>query len=78
MEDFGSALVSTFARYAYGIGWLVICIVFTAIGFKIFDALTHIDFKAELEKGNVGFGLLVGLYLLGLTFGCLYFAAHIS
>ncbi|TVR47410.1 MAG: DUF350 domain-containing protein [Planctomycetota bacterium] len=44
----------------------------------MFDRLTPIDFKAELEKGNVGFGILLGLFLLGLTFGCLYFAAHIS
>ncbi|TVR15216.1 MAG: DUF350 domain-containing protein [Planctomycetota bacterium] len=78
MEDFWQTTGALFARYAYGIGWLVICIVFTAIGFKVFDRLTHIDLRAELEKGNVGFGILVGLYLLGLTFGCLYFAAHIS
>lgn len=78
MEDFWATTVSLFARYAYGIGWLVICIVFTAIGFKVFDRLTHINFKEELEKGNVGFGIMIGLFLLGLTFGCLYFAAHIS
>jgi len=74
MDTFLDALIS----YAYGTGWLVLCIVFAIIGFKVFDKFCPIDFKQEIEKGNTAFALLIGLFLFGLTFGILYFAAHLA
>jgi len=74
MEDFLLALKS----YAYGIGWLVLCIGFSAVGFKVFDKLTPIDFRKEIEAGNMAFAVMVGAFLFGLTFGVLYFAANVS
>lgn len=64
--------------YLYGIGWLVICITFTIIGYRAFDHFCPINFRKEIEKQNMAFALLLGLFLLGLTFGILYLAAHIS
>lgn len=74
--------MDTFLRalqaYAYGSGWLLISIVFAIIGFKLFDKFCPIDFKQEIENQNQAFALLVGLFLLGLTFGILYLAAHLG
>lgn len=74
MDDFILALKS----YAYGSGWLVISILFAIAGFKLFDKLSPIDFKQQIENQNTAFALLVGLFLLGLTFGILYLAAHLA
>lgn len=74
MVDFWLAMKS----YAYGIGWLVISCTFSIIGYKLFDYFTPIDFKTELEKGNVAFALMIGLFLLGLTFGILFLAASLA
>ncbi len=74
MEDFWLAMKS----YAYGTGWLLISMVFSIVGFKLFDAFCPIDFKKEIEKGNTAFALLIGMFLLGLTFGILYLAAALA
>lgn len=65
-------------NYLYGIGWLIICIQFTILGFRLFDKHCPIDFKKEVEKGNTAFAIMIGLFLFGLVFGILYFAAHVS
>lgn len=64
--------------YLYGAGWLLLALFFTILGFRLFDKFTPFDFKAEIEKGNMAFAVLLGLFLLGLTFGVLYLAAHLS
>ncbi len=64
--------------YAYGIGWLVICISFAIIGFRLFDRFCPIDFKHEIQEKNLAFAVMAGLFLFGLTFGILYLAAHLS
>ena len=64
--------------YLYGIGWLVICITFSVIGFRVFDRFCPIDFRKEIEEKNMAFAVMLGLFLLGLTFGILYLAANIS
>jgi len=74
MQDFMLALKS----YAYGSGWLVISILFAIVGFKLFDKLSPIDFKQQIENQNVAFALMMGLFLLGLTFGILFLAAHLA
>ncbi len=71
-------LLAALKSYLYGIGWLCISVAFSVIGFKIFDKFTPIDFKKELEAQNMAFALMIGLFLLGLTFGVLYLAAHVS
>lgn len=74
MEDFILALKS----YAYGSGWLVISILFAIAGFKLFDKLSPINFQKEIEEKNTAFALLMGMFLLGLTFGILFLAAHLA
>ncbi len=64
--------------YAYGIGWLVLCIAFAIIGFRLFDRFCPIDFKQQIEEKNIAFALMAGMFLFGLTFGILYLAAHLS
>ena len=78
MKELIGEILLAFKSYLYGIGWLAICIFFSAVGFRLFDHLCPIDFRREIEKQNMAFAIMVGLYLLGLTFGILYLAAHIS
>lgn len=74
MADLMAALKS----YLYGIGWLMISLAFSIIGLKVFDRFSPIDFKKQIEKGNIAFALMMGLFLFGLTFGILYLAANVS
>lgn len=70
MEQFLNAL----KQYMYGTGWLIICITFCIVSFKLFDRFTPVDFKKELEEKNIAFALFVGLFLFGLALGTLIFA----
>jgi uncharacterized membrane protein YjfL (UPF0719 family) len=63
-------------NYIYGIGWLLIAIQMTIVGFRLFDHFCPIDFREEIKKQNMAFAVMIGLFLFGLTFGILYFAAH--
>lgn len=65
-------------NYVYGAGWLALCILASIVGFRLFDRFCPIDFKKQIEAGNMAFAVMAGLFLLGLTFGILYLAAHIS
>ena len=65
-------------QYAYGIGWLVIAVAFCIGTYRVFDAVDPLDFRKELEKGNIAIGIVVGMLLLGLTLGTLIFAGMIS
>lgn len=64
--------------YLYGIGWLLICIQATILGFRAFDRHCPVDFGKEIEEHNMAFAVMVGLFLFGLVFGTLYLAAHVS
>ena len=70
MADFFAAL----KQYAYGIGWLIICISFCIVSFKVFDRFVPIDFKKEIENQNIAFAIFMGLFLFGLALGTLIFA----
>jgi hypothetical protein len=48
----------------------------TILGFRLFDRFCPIDFRKEIEAQNMAFAVMIGLFLFGLTFGVLYFAAH--
>lgn len=78
MKDVFLDILVALRNYIYGAGWLIIAIQFTIIGYRLFDRLCPIDFKKELENQNMAFALLLGLFMLGLSFGALYFAAHMS
>lgn len=67
--------------YLYGIGWLAIIIVFLPLAVRAVLAVVGLgprDARKELEKQNLAFAVVAGLFLLGLVFGVLYFAAHVS
>ena len=74
MSDLWSALKS----YLYGIGWLVIVVQFLPIAVRTVLRLVPVDARQEIEKQNLAFALLAGLFLLGLSFGVFYFVAHVS
>ena len=66
------------AQYLYGIGWLVIAVVFCIGTYRVFDWIDPLDFRKELEKCNIAMGIVIGMLLLGLTLGTLIFAGMIS
>ena len=74
MEQFLGAL----KQYLYGIGWLVICITFCIVAFKLFNKFSPVDFKKELEEKNIAFALFMGLFMLGIALGALLFAGSVS
>lgn len=73
-----SELWAALKSYLYGIGWLVISIQLSLLGFRLFDKMTPIDLRKEIENQNMACAIMVGLLLLGLVFGTLYFAAHVA
>ncbi len=64
--------------YLYACGWLLISILFVIIGYRLFDRFCPIDFSREIRQQNMAFALMIGLFLLGIAFGTLYLAAHVS
>lgn len=77
MSDVWSALKS----YLYGIGWLVIVVNFLPIAIRAVLSMAGLgpgEARKELEKQNLAFAVVAGLFLLGLVFGVFYFAAHVS
>jgi hypothetical protein len=54
----------------------VIVLQFALLGYRAFDRLLPINVRKEIEERNLAAALLIGLFLIGLVFGGLYFAAH--
>lgn len=65
-------------NYLYGIGWLLICLQFTLLGFRLLSRAMPVDVSSEIKNQNMACALMVGLALAGLIVGALYFAAHVS
>ena len=63
-------------NYAYGIGWLLIAVQAILFGFRLFARFCPLDMRKEIQDRNMAFAVMAGLFLLGLTFGVLYFVAH--
>lgn len=53
-------------NFVYALAGVAVTIVAMAVGFKIFDVLTPFNTHAELAKGNVAVGIVVGSILVGL------------
>ncbi len=64
--------------YLYGGVWLLIAILVAILGYRLLDHYSPIDLTHEIRQQNIAASLVVGLFLLGLVFGTLYLAAHIS
>jgi hypothetical protein len=67
--------------YVYGLGWLLIIVYFLPIAVRAVLGVvgfSPMDARKEIEKQNLAFAVAAGLFLLGLVFGVLYFAAHVS
>jgi hypothetical protein len=71
------ALFAALKSYAYGMGWLCLAVIASVIGLWLLDRLGPLNLRSELERQNPAVAVVVGLYLLGLTFGILYMAAHL-
>jgi hypothetical protein len=76
-----SQLWSALTSYLYGIGWLIILLCFLPMAVRSVLTLLGLgpaEARKELEKQNLAFAVAAGLFLMGLVFGVLYFAAHVS
>lgn len=55
------------AQLALTIGWAFVGVMLILAGTWIFDRLTHIDYRAEIRKGNVAAGLVVASVIVSIT-----------
>ena len=53
-------------NFVYATLGAVLTIVFMAIAFRVFNRLTPFDAHAELAKGNVAVGIVVGSIFVGV------------
>ena len=53
-------------NFVYALGGAAFTVAFMAIGFKLFDQMTRFDTHAELSKGNVAVGIVVGSIFVGV------------
>lgn len=65
-------------NYLYGIGWLLVALLAIVKGFHLFSKFCPIDIRREIENKNMAAAVMVGLFLFGLSFGILYFLAHVQ
>ena len=49
------------------IGWAAFSVVLIFGGTALFDALTPIDYRAEIRKGNVAAGCVVAAVILAIS-----------
>lgn len=49
------------------IGWAAFSVVLIFGGTALFDALTPIDYRAEIRKGNIAAGLVVAAVILAIS-----------
>jgi putative membrane protein len=63
-KDLSHIAMSLLAAAVFG----VLGIILLAAGFKVFEKITpKLDVEAELAKGNVAVGIMVGALLLGMS-----------
>ena|SRR5438552_18993589 len=59
------------SRYSFetfnGLWWSFVGVVAFALGSRLFDKLDPIDYKAQIEKGNVAAAIRLSAVLLGLA-----------
>ena len=53
-------------NFAYALAGAVCTVALMALGFKVFDRMTPFDTRAELAKGNVAVGIVVGSMFVGV------------
>lgn len=63
MEEIHRYLLETFNV----LWWTIVGVVAFAIGSKLFDKLDPIDYKTQIEKGNVAAAIKFSAVLLGLA-----------
>ena len=73
-----TALWSALGSYLYGIGWLLIVLYALPVAVRAVLRVIPLDARQELQKQNLAFAVLAGMFLMALVFGLLYFAAHVS
>ena len=55
-----------FLNFAYALLGAFFTLALMAVGYKVFDRLTPFDTGAELRKGNVAVGIVVGSIFVGV------------
>ena len=53
-------------NFAYALLGALFTLAFMALGYTLFDRLTPFDTGAELQKGNVAVGLVIGSIFVGV------------
>ena len=60
--------MNTVVRQAVNmIGWAAFSVVLIFGGTALFDALTPIDYRAEIRKGNIAAGFVVAAVILAIA-----------
>jgi uncharacterized membrane protein YjfL (UPF0719 family) len=49
------------------IGWSFLGVILIYAGVQLFDALSPTDYRAEIRKGNVAAGLVMGAVILAIA-----------
>ncbi len=53
-------------NFMYALVGAAFTVFFMAVGFKVFDRMTPFDTHAELAKGNIAVGIVVGSIFVGV------------
>ncbi|MCP9826358.1 DUF350 domain-containing protein [Synechococcus sp. EJ6-Ellesmere] len=49
------------------VGWTVVGVILIYAGLLLFDKLSPIDYRAEIRKGNVAAGVVLGAVILAIV-----------
>lgn len=49
------------------VGWTVVGVILIYTGLLLFDKLSPIDYRAEIRKGNVAAGVVLGAVILAIA-----------
>ena len=56
-----------FLNFLYALVGAACTVGFMVLGFKVFDRMTQFDTSAELTKGNIAVGIVVGSIFVGIA-----------
>ena len=55
-----------FLNFIYALVGAACTVAFMVVGFKVFDRMTKFDTSAELSKGNIAVGIVIGSIFVGV------------
>ena len=49
------------------VGWTFLGIILIYLGLLLFDSLSQIDYRAEIRRGNIAAGVVLGAVILAIA-----------